>query len=861
MGCEHGGNLSELARRAGRSRADILDFSANINPLGPPESLRTVISGNVSQLVHYPDPDAAGLIEAISRRYGIPVERIIVGNGSMEVLYALVRAVGLRRAVIPAPTYIDYAAAARLERMEVCTLKLKESEGFALDWESLGSQVNGRDIVFLGQPNNPTGLLLDVAKAVGFAAGHPQTVIVVDEAFADFSEGYETLARIAPPNLVVLRSLTKFYAIPGLRLGFAAAEPALARRIRQYIPTWSVNTLAQAAGIAVLADDDYARASVQYVIARRKELIDELRRFPGLHVCDGAAANFLLVRLTGSHLTAPALAEKLLLQGIAIRIFGRDQYLDERYFRIAVRTEAENTRLVEALAAALGVPHRGAAKERRTAALMFQGTSSSAGKSVLTAAMCRILLQDGVRVAPFKAQNMSLNSFVTRDGLEMGRAQVVQAQACRLEPDVRMNPVLLKPNSDTGSQVIMRGRALGNMNAGECLRHKPQALAAARECYDSLAAEFDAIVLEGAGSPGEVNLKRHDIVNMSMARHAGAPVLIVGDIDRGGVFASFVGTAEVLAEWERTLLAGWVINRFRGDETLLGSALDYTLAHTGQPVLGVVPFLSNLNIPQEDSVEFKSGVLDTPGPNAAVEIAVVDLPHISNFTDFDAFGIEPDVRVRIVRSAEELGHPDAVMVPGSKNTLNDLRYLKSIGLADRIAHLATEGASEIVGICGGLQMLGRRIRDPECIESSDGEAEGLGLLSVDTVLTKDKTLTRVTASHALSGHEVFGYEIHHGQTVASNRSEHSEAPFMLPDGRMAGAGNKDHRVWGTYIHGVFDADGFRRWFIDSLRVRRGLAALGKIAARYDIEPALERLAAVVRRSLNMSEIYRLMGLR
>ncbi len=288
-------------------------------------------------------------------------------------------------------------------------------------------------------------------------------------------------------------------------------------------------------------------------------------------------------------------------------------------------------------------------------------------------------------MAPFKAQNMSLNSFVTRDGREMGRAQVVQAQACRLEPDVRMNPILLKPNSDTGCQVIVRGKPLGNMRVGEYVDYKPEGFAVACECYESLAAEFDAVVLEGAGSPGEVNLKSHDIVNMRMARHAGAPVLIVGDIDRGGVFASFVGTMEVLAAWERKLVAGWVVNRFRGDAGLLGPALDYTLRHTGRPVLGVVPYLPALNLPEEDSVEFKAigsslslreqaggegnprrlllasgGFPGIPsleplpegeGGSNVVEIALVDLPHLSNFSDFDPFRVEPDVRLRIVRSA------------------------------------------------------------------------------------------------------------------------------------------------------------------------------------------------------------------
>jgi cobyric acid synthase len=536
---------------------------------------------------------------------------------------------------------------------------------------------------------------------------------------------------------------------------------------------------------------------------------------------------------------------------------------------------------------------------------MFQGTSSNAGKSLLTAAFCRILLQDGFHAAPFKAQNMSLNSFVTRDGREMGRAQVVQAQACRLEPDVRMNPILLKPNSDTGCQVIVRGKPIGNMRVGEYVDYKREGFAVACEAYESLAAEFDAVVLEGAGSPGEVNLKSHDIVNMRMARHAGAPVLIVGDIDRGGVFASFVGTMEVLAAWERKLVAGWVINRFRGDAGLLGPALDYMLRHTGRPVLGVVPYLHALNLPEEDSVEFKAqGIRHTPCavpegsthtpctdpdgtrrvPNT-IEIALVDLPHLSNFSDFDAFRVEPDVRLRIVRSPADLDQPDAVLIGGSKNTLGDLAYLRSSGLAERIACLARSGRCEVVGICGGFQMLGQEIRDPLGIESSrhapcavrpsaaplappggllapaatpGGEDwRGLGLLAVQTVLAAEKTLLRTTACHAASGLEVTGYEIHHGQTDVGR----CVPAFRRSDGQVLGAASPDGRVWGTYLHGVFDCDAFRRWFIDRLRVRRGLPPIGRVVGLYDIEPALDRLAEAVRRALPVERIYRMMGLR
>jgi len=464
---------------------------------------------------------------------------------------------------------------------------------------------------------------------------------------------------------------------------------------------------------------------------------------------------------------------------------------------------------------------------------------------------------DGVRVAPFKAQNMSLNSFVTRDGGEMGRAQVVQAQACRLDPDVRMNPILLKPSSDTGCQVILRGQPLANMDVAGYDAYKTKAVAAVRECYDSLATDFDAVVLEGAGSPGEVNLKDRDIVNMAMARHAEAPVLLVGDIDRGGVYASFVGTMEVLAEWERRLVAGFVVNRFRGDASLLDSAHDYTLQHTGRPVFGVVPYIRDLGLPDEDSVEFKKGATHNRAAVAGgVEIAVVDLPHISNFTDFDALLTEPDVSLRVVREPGRLGRPDAVVLPGSKNTIGDLAYLRTTGLAAEVIALAQSGDAEIIGICGGFQMLGRSVADPASVESTRSRVEGLGLLDVETVFEPEKTLRRVETVHEPSGCTVVGYEIHHGKTGAGGLT-----PIVTsPDGEVIGVAGSDDRIWGTYLHGIFDADAFRRWFVDRLRVRRGLAPVGAVCGTYDLEPGLDRLAAVVRESLAMDRVYGLLGL-
>lgn len=839
MNWPHGGDVRRLSEDAGIAPEELLDFSANINPLGPPDWMRRVVSAHLSETAHYPDPHCTALLRAAATRYETPVEEIVAGNGSSELLYALPRVLDCHRVVIVVPCYSDYRRAAERAGLEVRTVA---------DLEQLGDAAS---LVLLGQPNNPTGRCFDTTRLRALAASYPRAWFVIDEAFADFVEGLDRLTHQRPPNVIVLLSATKNYAIPGLRLGLAIADAPVAEKLRDALPPWSVNSLAQAVGTAALRDEEYLKRSRKQVAAWREQLAAWLAETPGIRVFP-SQANFLLACVDRD---ACELSARLLRRGIAIRVCDNFEGLDARYFRVAVRTAEENARLAAAIRDEVG----GApaiATHRPTPAIMFQGTSSNAGKSVLAAGLCRILLQDGFRVAPFKAQNMSLNSFVTRDGLEMGRAQVVQAQACRRDPDVRMNPILLKPNSDTGSQVVLRGRPVGNMEALDYFRYKAAAFEKVKQCYDELAAENDAVVLEGAGSPAEVNLKAHDIVNMTMARHASAPVLLVGDIDRGGVFASFVGCMEVFTERERAQVAGFVVNKFRGRLDLLGDAMDYVLEHTGKPVLGVVPFLRELGLPEEDSVGFKEGVLDDRGPaGGRVDIAVIDLPHISNFTDFDPLRAEPDVRVRIVRSADELGTPAAILLPGSKNVPGDLRFLAESGLARAVCEAARSGQVEVVGICGGFQMLGETLEDPHRLESDGAASPCLGLLTATTTLALEKTLRRTTARHIDSGLEVTGYEIHHGQTVSARA-----LPVLAGEDAM-GARTENGLIWGCYLHGLFDADPFRRWFIDRLRTRCGLAPTGRILARYDIEPALDRLADALRASLPIERIYHVMRLR
>lgn len=498
----------------------------------------------------------------------------------------------------------------------------------------------------------------------------------------------------------------------------------------------------------------------------------------------------------------------------------------------------------------------------KTASLMIQGTCSNAGKSFIMAGICRALASEGVKVAPFKAQNMSLNSYVTLAGEEIGRAQALQAQACRLEPTSAMNPVLLKPNSQTGSQIILRGKPIANMEARRYFQFKKTLWQKVCDSYDELCTQYDAIILEGAGSPAEVNLKAHDIVNMRMARYAESPVLITADIDRGGAFAALIGTMACLDDWEQELTAGFILNKFRGDASLLSEALEYTTSKTGKPFLGVLPFLQWLGLPEEDSVTFKESGFSNAGKDPdSVDLAVIDLPHISNFTDFDALGMEPDVRPHLVSSPEELlSMPvDCIVLPGSKSTLSDLDFLHQSGLGQAIVRHVDQGGM-VVGICAGFQMLGTTVADPHGMESGREQALGLDLLPFATEIQQEKTLTRTKAKHLPSKLDITGYEIHHGLTSLVKGREKDVRPIIEGQGRVLGMASETGLVWGSYIHGLFDEDEFRRHFIDGLRTRKGLAPKNRILARYSVEQGLDRLALAIKEHLDWDRIKEAMGL-
>ncbi|MCC8127354.1 MAG: cobyric acid synthase [Clostridiales bacterium] len=507
---------------------------------------------------------------------------------------------------------------------------------------------------------------------------------------------------------------------------------------------------------------------------------------------------------------------------------------------------------------------------------MIQGTMSNSGKSFLTAALCRIFVQDGLRAAPFKSQNMALNSYITADGLEIGRAQVMQAEAAGIEPTVDMNPILLKPTSQMGSQVIVRGEVMGNMRAMDYYRRKPELIPVIRESFDRLAGEYDVIVLEGAGSPAEINLRDHDIVNMGMAEIADAPVILVADIDRGGVFASLYGTVELLKPEERARIRGLVINKFRGDVKILEPGLRMIEERLHIPVIGVIP-MEEIDLEDEDSLSSRlSGSKQMKKAEEMVDIAVIRLPHIANFTDYNVLERTKGVSLRYAGRKDLLGHPDCILIPGTKNTMEDLKWLRSSGLEEEICRQNREEQTLVIGICGGYQMLGEWLEDPLGVEGESGAVmHGMGLLPSVTVFEEQKTRTRIRGK--LTGEaaawlavgcgdcEVSGYEIHMGTTRLAESEGNSVGrkafpAVILTDGRMDGLVREDGLVFGSYLHGLFDYDRFAENLLRRLAEKKGISLdLDPENIRDYKNSQYDKLAGLVRRSLDMDAVYRILG--
>lgn len=514
------------------------------------------------------------------------------------------------------------------------------------------------------------------------------------------------------------------------------------------------------------------------------------------------------------------------------------------------------------------------------AVLMLQGTASDVGKSIVTTALCRIFKQDGLKTAPFKSQNMALNSYVTPEGLEIGRAQGVQAEACGIPAHTDMNPILIKPTGDMHAQIVVHGKPLADMSAAAYRAdYLPTAKSTVMESLGRLRSDFDIVIMEGAGSPAEINLKDRDIVNMNLAGWADAPVLLIADIDRGGVFAFLVGTLELLTPEERARVKGFIINKFRGDLTLLQPGLDWLEDRTGIPVIGVLPYIPDLHIEAEDSVVLDNHT-STARANRDLDIAVIRYPRISNFTDFDALEAEEDVSLRYVSKAAELGIPDVIILPGTKNTMDDLRFLRDQGIDEAIKRVMMRGeTTRLVGICGGYQMLGNELRDPGGYDGiSEGRAAGLGWLPMTTWYQQEKRTVRVSGtvlpdqiSFLHTDQAVIpveGYEIHMGETRWDEGAVPKSLFMMKSDTNVQsdeiwneGAVSQDGRVIGTYLHGLFENDLWRRSWLDAIRVGKGLEPKQRtFAAGQRKEREFDRLASIVREHLDMNKVYEIAGI-
>lgn len=516
-------------------------------------------------------------------------------------------------------------------------------------------------------------------------------------------------------------------------------------------------------------------------------------------------------------------------------------------------------------------------KGKNTRFLMVQGTMSGAGKSLVVAGLCRILRQDGVKVCPFKSQNMALNSYVTKEGLEMGRAQVMQAEAAKAEPSVYMNPILLKPTDDQGSQVIVNGKSIGNMRARDYFKYKKNLIPDIMAAIDKLKEEYEVIIIEGAGSPAEINLKENDIVNMGMAALVDAPVLLVGDIDRGGVFAQLLGTLELLESDERERVKGLIVNKFRGDKTILDPGIEMLEERGRVPVAGVLPYIK-LNLEDEDSLTDR---FDKRRRNL-INIGVIRLPRISNFTDFDVFEQVDSTGVEYITRPNELKNVDLLIIPGSKNTIDDMKWLKETGLESAVKKYAAKGGP-VIGICGGYQMLGYEISDPKGVEKG-GSIEGFGLLPLTTLLKEEKHLEQVSGSivaaggifKGLSGKSYKGYEIHMGETTVvednllhvqagnngnAETEEEKDAPLLefTPNGSGYTKGN----IYGTYVHGIFDDAQIVKTIVNEIAMKKGVSLeLDEVIDYAELkDKEYDKLAAMMREYMNMDMVYELLGMK
>jgi adenosylcobyric acid synthase len=815
----HGGRLREARERFGRE--DFLDFSVNTNAFWT-APVHLCEQDAHAAWTRYPEADAALPSQRLAQLFGGVEEHLQATAGAIEALYLATRLFPNKSALVLQPGFADYARACSAAGLARQSLLIPPRNQFL---QPFIPKLATADVVILGTPANPTGTLFrDLPKILPHPALRHVSWIL-DEAFIDFVPGGAPAHSFLPklnayPQIILLGALTKSWGLPGLRLGFAASSNRdWMRQLRAMQPPWSINGLAENWARNHLTSHNLAemRRSLVQLPEVRFRLQNQLSSIDGLRVFE-SDANFLLIESSG--LNASEIADSLGAKGILVRVCEGFEGLDSlRFFRVAVKRPEENDRLVKALQDMTGnAPvrvHSGipaTSENSRLRAISVLGTSSNSGKSWLATALCALLRRRGMRVAPFKAQNMSNNSAVAWDGGEIGRAQAAQAEACKLAPSVRMNPILLKPSGGLGSQLVVLGKARGHVLAADYYRHIDALWPVVTESLAYWESRADVLILEGAGSPVELNLLHRDLVNFRPMRHLGGRWILVADIERGGVFAQAAGTWNLSPREDRNKCLGLVVNKFRGDLSLFADASRHFAPHFGAPHLGTLPFRSDLQPEDEDSLcvePFKEHCTDPSEPC----IHWIRFPHISNSQDAEPWIDDSGIHIRWTTDPRSIAEARVIVLPGSKNTLSDLAWLHETGWAEAI-RAAHKNGSHVVGICGGFQMLGADVSDPEGLAGDDGTLKGLGLLPVRTVFSPEKEVRNVTAEW--EGERWSGYEIHMGQTHPTEpirpllRITESDLSHGSESVKWREEGAQSARVWGTYVHGFFESTRIRK---------------------------------------------------
>ena len=853
----HGGDIDAIARQLGLDFTPEIhcDFSVNLNPIGVPELVSDYITSGNYNWIDYPEANASTAIKYLAASHDIKPEMVTVGNGATELFALIIQAFKIKQAFSLAPCYSGYREASNAVGVE-CTniFSLNDVNSISRvpsqSSKAQSTKLNSRfkEAIFIGYPNNPTGTLPSHNELSTIISDNPQLLFIIDESFMDFiAQGPTFIGKVIPANVVIVKSLTKMFSIAGIRLGMAVSTADNISQISCCRLPWSINAAAQGLAPLLYADQDFITQSQIATAELRTSLINELGQFTDIEVFP-SRTNFILLKCSTRKLQL-----ELFEKGIFIRSCEDIPGLGKGYYRIAVKNVESNAKLITALS---GEP---IIERSRDKAIMIVGTTSNAGKSLVTAALCRYFLRKGQTVAPYKAQNMALNSFVTEEGGEMGRAQVVQAAAAKIKPHTDMNPVLLKPLGDSRSQLIVDGKAVENLSAREYYSQKKDLRYQAWAAYDRLAERYDKIIMEGAGSPAEINLLEHDFVNMAAAEHANAKTILVADIDRGGVFASIFGTIKMLPDKYQKLISGIIINKFRGDVSLLDSGIEKIERMTGVPVIGVMPYIKDLKLEEEDSLGLEDKNSGQANAGNQLDIAVIRLPRMSNYTDFLPLETASGVSLRYVSSPRELGLPDLIIIPGTKNTCSDMTFLRESGFEIKIKFAHTHGVP-IVGICGGYQMLGQFISDPHSVEGDIPQIDGLGFLPTKTTLHAKKELAQVRGvvqnnfPFVAAGTEFHGYEIHAGETV----SESVASPLHIHQRRQeeclekSGSVSTCGRVFGCYIHGLFDSAPFLESFVTTLMKKKGLTT--DSFKPHDPDKVYEQLADAIESHIDLSKL-------